>query len=128
MNRYILELKKIECDDHSQSKETGKSRSEEAFEQSIFSSKIDYDNEEDEEENSKSEISINEIPNEKDLKKWSCQGCTFLNDENMENCELCHKIKPSPISEPTTPGWSCNTCTYHNPLNRNVCEICKTRR
>ncbi|PIA53346.1 hypothetical protein AQUCO_00900134v1 [Aquilegia coerulea] len=50
---------------------------------------------------------------------WSCEYCTYTNEESETVCEMCNKQRGS---------WSCEHCTYVNDNSGNVCNMCSEQR
>jgi hypothetical protein len=58
---------------------------------------------------------------------WSCNTCTFKNDEDSLKCELCGTLKPklTPDSQPKPEDTKiCNDCMYTNKFSKKKCVIC----
>lgn len=51
---------------------------------------------------------------------WACGACTFENDSQAINCEMCEEPRPG--------RWHCSTCTYENHPHVTLCEMCNSAR
>lgn len=65
-----------------------------------------------------------------DLAEWTCSQCTYLNPNNLSNCEIC--LWPKPQGANSQDGgssmWSCQRCTFLNHVSNSSCEICEYLR
>jgi len=52
----------------------------------------------------------------RDIEKWDCKWCSFLNSYQTNICIICKKTKQK--------GWTCNLCTYENTLTNEKCAMC----
>ncbi|PIA53358.1 hypothetical protein AQUCO_00900141v1 [Aquilegia coerulea] len=50
---------------------------------------------------------------------WSCDHCTYFNEESPTICQMCSQHRGS---------WSCGICTYFNTAFATICHICNQQR
>nr|XP_027201810.1 uncharacterized protein LOC113795787 [Dermatophagoides pteronyssinus] len=75
-----------------------------------------------------SEESCHQSSNEQCDDGWSCQSCTYVNDECVEICQMCHRsrTKGNESTPLITGGRQCNKCTLVNNKNDKFCTACGT--
>ena len=59
--------------------------------------------------------------------KWFCTHCSFNNEVNAEECQICCLPKASGYITPFQPQpgkWFCSNCLFNNQLNAEECQIC----
>ncbi|ORX42448.1 hypothetical protein BCR36DRAFT_587157 [Piromyces finnis] len=75
-----------------------------------------------------SPISLNKsLPEKpKEILKYECPACTFINEGNNDQCKVCMTrldgVKPLP--PPRTKPIICSICFYSNEPDATVCSIC----
>ncbi|KAH7642413.1 hypothetical protein HUG17_5458 [Dermatophagoides farinae] len=59
---------------------------------------------------------------------WSCTSCTYVNDEIVEICIMCHRsrTKGNESTPLITGGRQCNKCTLVNDKKEKFCTACGT--
>lgn len=59
---------------------------------------------------------------------WSCTSCTYVNDEIVEICIMCHRsrTKGNESTPLITGGRQCNKCTLVNDKQEKFCTACGT--
>lgn len=54
--------------------------------------------------------------------KWTCSGCTLVNNSNIYLCKLCGRSMKS-FTAPNE--WICPSCTLLNKSSSKKCEVCE---
>ena len=47
---------------------------------------------------------------------WNCNGCTYLNNPQSLNCEICGGLNHN--------NWECKSCTFQNHKKSIKCKVC----
>lgn len=50
---------------------------------------------------------------------WSCQTCTFVNDDELRRCQVCETFRAKD-------DWACTQCTLVNAADAPLCVACDT--
>lgn len=53
---------------------------------------------------------------------WICSGCTLVNKESLQACELCDSRRDA--SKKSDAKWTCGRCTYKNNHSSQTCYMC----
>ena len=62
----------------------------------------------------------------------ACPHCTFMNEQKVEKCELCHQLMKVAGAMMKVAGakkagwWACGKCTFNNEPNKTRCSACDT--
>ncbi|KAF5177833.1 E3 ubiquitin-protein ligase dbl4, partial [Thalictrum thalictroides] len=51
---------------------------------------------------------------------WSCERCTYFNQESPTICQICNQHRAG--------LWSCGRCTYSNNTTATICLMCNQQR
>ena len=64
-----------------------------------------------------------------EVNEWECCVCTYINNNNDENCYMCNGKKESHKTDDKSKlKWECIKCTFINYSNNKICEMCKTQK
>ena len=58
---------------------------------------------------------------------WPCSACTFENQTDHLQCNICSTEKPhsDESSKKSSPVWNCALCTFENELQSERCKACE---
>jgi hypothetical protein len=59
-----------------------------------------------------------------DLLMWSCEKCTFCNEQKDEFCAVCNEGENPGKKKKLRMSWFCNKCTFENVFSESVCVVC----
>lgn len=58
---------------------------------------------------------------------WCCEGCSFINDLNVQECCRCNEKKTKSFSI-NAGAWTCRFCTFDNEIDAIICSMCYQER